>query len=112
MSSFHAIWTVSRTLQRLLWDEFRIDHAFDNIVGSEAAIVLSNPTDVQSDSANAISLWLYQVTENEYVKNQPPTRANGDNTARVAPLALNLFYLITPFAGPPAESDQLVLGKI
>ena len=112
MSSSHIIWTVSRSLQQILWEECQTDTVLNNIMGSAAAIVLSNPTDVQRDAANKLSLWLYQITENEYVKNQPPMRANGDNTSQMAPLALNLFYLITPFAGPPAELDQLLLGKI
>jgi len=111
MSSFHVIWTVSRALQTILWDEFNADPILRGIVGSQAAIVLSNPTELQRDPANRLSLWLYQITENEFVKNQTPTRANGDNQTQMVPLALNLFYLVTPFAGP-AEADQLVLGKI
>ena len=111
MSSFHAIWTVSRALQQILWEAFDADPVLRNIVGSAAAIVLSNPTDVQRDPANRLSLWLYQVTENEYVKNQMPTRSTADNRVQMPPLALNLFYLVTPFAGP-AEADQLLLGKI
>lgn len=111
MSSYHVIWTVSNTLQQLLWNEFAADPELKAIVGSQQAIVLSNPTDVQRDAANRLSLWLYQITENEYVKNQPPVRANGDTTQQPPPLALNLFYLVTPFAGS-AESDQVVLGKI
>ncbi len=111
MSSFHAIWTVSRALQQTLWEAFDADNVLRGIVGSAAAIVLSNPTDVQRDPANRLSLWLYQVTENEYVKNQLPTRSTADNRTQEAPLALNLFYLVTPFAGT-ADADQLVLGKI
>jgi hypothetical protein len=111
MSSYHVIWTVSRSLQQMLWSEFNADPVLRAIVGSAAAIVLTNPTDVQRDPANRLSLWLYQITENEHVKNQPPARATRDNLTQVPPLALNLFYLVTPFAGP-AEADQLVLGKI
>jgi len=110
VSSFHAIWTVSRTLQQILWEAFDADTVLRNVVGSAAAIVLSNPTEVQRDPANRLSLWLYQVTENEYVKNQLPTRSTADNRIELPPLALNLFYLVTPFAGP-AEADQLLLGK-
>ena len=111
MSSFHAIWTASRALQQILWEAFDADNVLRGIVGSAAAIVLSNPTDVQRDPANRLSLWLYQITENEYVKNQLPTRSTADNRMQMPPLALNLFYLVTPFAGP-AEADQLLLGKI
>ena len=108
MSSFHTILTVSRTLQQLLWEG--ADAEVRTIIGSQAAIVLTNPSEVQRDPANRLSIWLYQVTENEYEKNQPISRANG-NTSVFPPLALNLFYLVTPFT-PSGESDQLVLGRL
>jgi hypothetical protein len=111
VSSYHVIWTVSRTLQQVLWDEFNADPVLRGIVGSAAAIVLSNPTEIQRDPANRLSLWLYQITENEFLKNQMPARGASDTQTQVAPLALNLFYLVTPFGGP-AEADQLLLGKI
>ncbi len=108
MSSFHTILTVSRTLQELLWDGS--DAEVRNIIGSQAAIVLTNPSEVQRNPANRLSIWLYQVTENEYEKNQPIARGNG-NAGTFPPLALNFFYLITPFT-PSGESDQLVLGRL
>lgn len=61
MSSFHAIWTVSRALQQILWEAFDADNVLRGIVGSAAAMVLSNPTDVQRDPANRLSLWLLVV---------------------------------------------------
>lgn len=55
MSSFNAIWTVSRALQQILWEALDADHVLRDIVGSAAVIVLSNPTDVQRDPANRLS---------------------------------------------------------
>lgn len=81
-----------------------------DIVGNDTAIVLLNPTETAKETSNRLSLWLYQITENEFVKNQPAIRANGPETAMPPPLALNLFYLLTPFA-PSGESDHLLLGK-
>ena len=79
------------------------------LVGSESAIVFTNPTETARDSSNRLSLWLYQVTENEFVKNQPRLRGNGHDTSQLPPLALNLFYLVTPFAAS-GESDHLHRG--
>lgn len=110
MSSYRVLSSVSRTLRTILWEAYDADPLLRSIVGSEAAISFSNPTETARDSANRLSLWLYQVTENEFLKNAPTVRSNGHNTAEVTPLALNLFYLITPFA-PSAEWDHLLLGS-
>jgi hypothetical protein len=101
---------VSEALRRILWDAFDADDVIRPIVGSQQAIVFTNPTETARDSANRLSLWLYQITENEFVKNQPMLRGNGHDTAQFPPLALNLFYLVTPFA-PSGEADHLLLGK-
>jgi hypothetical protein len=103
---------VSEGLRRLLWSEFDADGVVRPLVGSETAIVFRNPTETARDSANRLSLWLYQVSENEFLKNQPHVRANGPETLRFTPLALNLSYLITPFSTDASgEADHILLGK-
>jgi hypothetical protein len=100
----------SEALRRILWESFDADPVIRPIVGSESAIVFTNPTQTARDSANRLSLWMYQITENEFLKNQPGQRAdNGHNSMPETPLALNLYYLITPFA-PSGEADHLLLG--
>jgi hypothetical protein len=110
MSSYMVVAAVSEALRRILWEAFNPDAVVGPIVGSESAIVFKNPTETTRDSANRLSLWLYQITENEFMKNQPMLRSNGDNTSQFPPMALNLYYLVTPFA-PSGESDHLLLGK-
>jgi hypothetical protein len=109
MSSFMVLAAVSESLRRVLWDSFRDNPVTRPIVGSDAAIVFTNPTETARDSANRLSLWLYQINENEFVKNEPPVRRNGHNQISATPLALNLYYLVTPFT-PTGESDHLLLG--
>ena len=69
--------------------------------------MLSNPSQ-PAGNANAnvvrqLSLWLYQVLPNEHLRNAPNVRtrdASGDDSAEFyAPLALNLYYLLTPSTG-------------
>lgn len=110
MSSYGVIRAVSLALRQILWQEFTADQLIQPIVGSEEAIVFSNPTETAQQPSNRLSLWLYQITENEYLKNQPAERANGANAIRPAPMALDLHYLVTPFA-PSGELDHLLLGK-
>ena len=108
MSDYGVLAAVSGALRGLLWDAYEPDPVINPIVGSEAAIVLSNPTVAAQDSANRLSLWLYQVTENEFLKNEPPERVN--DALRFTPLPLNLSYLLTPMSSS-GEADHLLLGK-
>ena len=101
---------VSGILRRILWEAFDSDMVVQPLIGSESAIVFTNPTETAQDSGNRLSLWLYQIAENEFVKNQPMNRRNGHDTLQYPPLALNLFYLVTPFA-PSGEANHMVLGK-
>lgn len=108
MSDYGVLAAVSRALREVLWEAYDPDPVINPIVGSEGAIVFSNPTVAARDSANRLSLWLYQVTENEFLKNEPPERVN--DSLRFTPLALNLSYLVTPMSSS-GEADHLLLGK-
>lgn len=122
MSDYLVLDAVSKALRQILWDAFNADGTIRPIVGSEAAIVFSNPTETARDSSNRLSLWLYQITENEHVKNQPMLRAAAQplpppppgraprQVAQYPPMALNLYFLATPFAQSD-EADHMVLGK-
>jgi hypothetical protein len=109
MSAYEVMAATSEALRTILWDSIRLDPVTRAIVNNEETIVFKNPTETMKDNANRLSIWLYHVTENEFNKNRPPVRVN-DNQSRVPPLAVNLYYLITPFArdGP---ADHLLLGK-
>jgi hypothetical protein len=72
---------VSEALQRILWDAFDADTIIRPSVGSESAVVFSNPTKTARDSANRLSLWLYPITENECTKNQPMLRSTRQTSA-------------------------------
>jgi len=109
VSDYLVLSAVSAALRQILWQEFQGDPVISAIVPSEAAIVFSNPTETAQDSANRLSLWLYEVSENEFVKNQPFQR-EGNVDHRSPPLPLNLSYLVTPF-GPSGDADHLLLGK-
>jgi hypothetical protein len=111
MSSYMVLSRVSEELRRVLWAAFEADTQVLADLGSEqsAAIVFSNPTKTAEDSTKRLSIWLYQITENEFLKNQPAPRANGHTVVQEVPLALNLHYLITPFA-PTPEGDHRLLG--
>jgi Pvc16 N-terminal domain len=107
-----AIHEISAALRRLLAREYAADLSLKSIVGDapESVITFSNPTDARRDATNRLSLWLYQITENEHVKNAAPT-PNGNGTANhLPPMALNLFYLMTPLT-TSGENDQQLIAK-
>ena len=80
-----------------------------NIVGDVTQLIedlligltptLDSPADLKlgNNSTAQVNIYLFQVLENAYAKNQPwHTQPNGDQ--EYPALALNLNYLITPYA--------------
>jgi hypothetical protein len=110
-----VIRSVSEALRRILWNAISADPVTLPIVNAETSIVFLNPTQTAQNSANRLSLWLYQAVEDEFVKNRPMIRGqnpepDGRYRDDFPPMGLDLMYLLTPFA-PSGESDHLLLGK-
>lgn len=123
--SYLALGEVSETLRHTLWLGLSADLVTRQLVTSELNIVLANPGQVTLPQGvvRQLSLWLYQVLPNEYLRNQPLVRraAAGppaaDDLQFYPPLSLNLFYLLTPSiqdAGGASDqlADQRVLGRV
>ena len=111
MSTYKIISEVSKVLRDTLWNGFNGDNALTQHVPSADSIVLMNPADAARDNNRRVSLWLYQVQENDFVRNQTPLRVAGrDDSIQSPPLPLNLFYLLTPSTNS-VEGDQMVLGR-
>lgn len=74
-------------------------------------VTLDSPASLQGpandDSFARVNLYLYQVLENEFSKNQPwPTRPTGE--LNYPPLTLDLFYLLTPYASDVMSAHQVL----
>jgi len=111
VSSYKIISEVSKFLRQMLWDGFVGDQVLTQHVTGPDAIVLMNPADTAEDEHRRLSLWLYQVQENEFLRNQAPQRiANDNDRVQIPPLTLNLYYLLTPSTNS-VEGDQMVLGR-
>jgi hypothetical protein len=113
MSSDLVLQRTSVALREILWTEIEPIAAMRDLFQSRQGISFTNPKETHRDNSLKLSLWLYQVTENEFLKNQPPTRPRNGNPLQEAktPLALNLYYLVTPFM-LTAELDLQVLGFV
>lgn len=112
MSSYKVVLEISKLLRQTLWDGFKNDPALTTQhVPNAESIVLTNPAEAVDPNSRRISLWLYQVQQNEFLRNTPAPRVpNDDKLIRFPALAINLFYLLTPSTNN-VEGDQLVLGK-
>ena len=76
----------------------------------ENRISLESPFELRANDAVRLSTYLYRIAEGASSKNQLPVQVNGVKL-RKPPLALELYYLITPLVGSPRE-QQVVLGKV
>ncbi|GAC1628720.1 MAG: hypothetical protein NVS4B7_17730 [Ktedonobacteraceae bacterium] len=111
MSSFTAIWAVSRTLQALLDTQIKADPQLST---TSVPISLFSPKALRESGStvpsSSVSIWLYRVMRNEFTLNNRPNRTI-PNQLPGPPIPINLYYLITPMNEDP-ELQQLVLGKI
>jgi hypothetical protein len=104
MSASTVIGDVTQTLKDLLTSEQRPAGSFTVSHTSPA-----EQTTPDSSTKPLINLFLFRVTENPYAKNQE-WEPVGDDRLRYPPLALNLFYLLTPFANDKVDEHR-VLGE-
>jgi hypothetical protein len=107
--NYSVISETSKLLRQALWDGFDGDVDITTHVPNINSIVLMNPADAALQNDQRLSLWLYQVQQNEFLRNAPPVRLPNDDL-QYTPLAINLFYLLTPHTNSD-EGDQLVLGR-
>lgn len=108
MSNYEAVSDVGKILIRLLEDGIDEKEPFGKIIASHNQISQSSPEELTNDQV--LSVFLYQVTEDTYQKNQGMLVVEAD-TAKRPPISLNLFYLITANTGS-AEKDNIVIGKV
>lgn len=74
--------------------------------------------DPSTSPSNAVSVWLYQVQPDEFTRNaKPPVIAESQGgfskrtRSLVAPLGVNLYYLVTPLM-ESVESEQEMLARV
>lgn len=95
---------VTQTLAKLISNGIKGDEELQKFLHSEELISLQAPSEQEKPAL--ISIYLYSVTENTSMRNQPQSQQEPRTL-----LYLNLHYLITPLTGHP-QIDQLLLGKV
>jgi hypothetical protein len=80
-------------------------------LNNPTAVILDSPGDIAAPSTqDELSLFLYQISENPFLRNQDLIQI-GPNILQSSPLALDLFYLLTPYA-KDREVEQIILAKL
>jgi len=103
MSDYSVIRDIGMTMRHLLENNLTPLVAPENIV-------LESPAEIQNDSLHKLSLFLFKVEENPYLKNQETQNPDHKKIKR-PPLSLDLFYLVTPFANDRSQ-EHLILGRV
>ncbi len=73
-------------------------------------VTLDSPATLPTSGAETfakVNLYLYQVLEDAYSKNQPWVTGDSGNQ-EYPPLALDLYYLLTPYASDPLSAHGVL----
>ena len=89
MSNALAIAAVTATLRNLLE---AISHKFPGMI-----ISTKPPDEARSDKSNQLNLFLYQVLPNAAWRNMDIPQVTRSGPTSAAPLALNLYYMLTAY---------------
>ena len=108
MSDYRALSDVGKVLIRLLEAGINEGGPFHDIIDSSEKITQSSPEELSNN--HLLSVFLYQITEDTYQKNQGMQIGDSD-VLRRPPICLNLFYLIAANTNS-AENDNIVMGKV
>jgi hypothetical protein len=86
--------------------------------GGTMRVVLNTPEEMQENSIQGVSLWLYRVIRDDQRLNAPPQRVT-PRQLQPTPLPVRLHYLVTPVVdidptdpSASAERAQTLLGKV
>ena len=110
MSDYTVVAEVGEALVRVLWEEMQNSVPVNGLIDSEARISLQSPFELRDNNAVRLSVYLYRIVEDPFIKNQP-MQAGPGRLLRRNPLTLDLFYLVTPLVGTPRE-QLIVLAKV
>jgi hypothetical protein len=111
MGDYSAIAEAGQSLVQLIWNAISADPALAALINNENLITLESPAEhVDNKDGALLSVYLYRIGEDPFLKNRQPVEGVGGMLRKV-PLSLDLYYLITPML-TDAFDRQVVLGKV
>ena len=111
MGDYTVVADAGQSMINVLWEEIQADTQVNTLISSESAISLESPADLANDNSVRVSIYLYRIVEDAYMKNQFVSVPGAGGSQRKPPLMLDLYYLVTPMVGAPRD-QQIVLGKV
>ncbi|MCP5050018.1 MAG: DUF4255 domain-containing protein [bacterium] len=113
MSDYPVIADVGETLKKFLWERFRADdRIYPDIIGAEDDIALLPPDHPDVGTTKKLSVYLYRLVENTYLRNrQREAQTGSPGILDYPPLTMDLYYIVTPDTGD-RQMDHLLVGKV
>ncbi len=111
MGDYTVVADAGQSIVNVLWEEIQADPQVNALITAESAISLESPADLAGNNSVFVSIYLYRIVEDPYMKNRFASVPGVGGAERKPPLMLDLYYLITPLVGAPRD-QQIVLGKI
>lgn len=105
VGDYTIIKSIEEAIIKLIWDKFNgtLDPVPDVITESPVNV------EVEEGSKHKLSVFLYRIEENGYMKNLPREEIGSSHLKR-QPLYLDLYFMLTPYA--PKEIDEHeILGR-
>jgi len=101
MGDYTVIDDIEETLKTIL------KKGLDDVFGEDKVpFTFEAPREVKDDTENKVLIFLYQVVENIFLKNQAPEKINAG--IRNPPQYLDLLYLVVPYG----KDKKLILGEV
>ena len=102
MGDYTVIDDIEETLKVIL------KQGLDDVFGvDKVEITFDTPKDPKDDTENKVLVFLYQIVENIFLKNEEPERLD-DGQLKNPPQYLDILYLIIPYG----KDKKLILGKV
>lgn len=76
----------------------------------ENSIVLDSPADIEPNSNTRLSVFLYQIAQNSYLRNEQAEYIGREKMQR-PPLMVDLHFLFTPYA-KNRETELIIIEKL
>lgn len=110
MADFAIIASVGDTLIELLRENMK------NLIAPDSIVMIS-PGEIEGKDSVRLSLFLYQVIENAYMKNQEMLKIDSTRL-KYPPMTLDLHYMLTSYPSPGIQDttertkeEHSVLGR-
>lgn len=95
---------VGETLKQILQSNI------PELKNNQSSVVFESPADIVTSGSTILSIFLYQIVENGFLRNIEPEPID-ITKMRYPPLTLDLYYLFTPYA-QDRETELLIIEEL